>query len=1078
MKTFYKPLLNPISFFGLSYLALFILFTLVPGSIHAQWNTNTSVNLEISTLQVADMESAPTTDGKTWIAFYVQNGGNYDMYAQLIDADGYKLLGSDGMLVNNHVSGSSTWVFNVCVDASNNLIIGMQDERSGPVEAVMYKISEGGSQLWGANGIVLGGGLAPYPATLSTGEVAVVWNETTSNTLNLQKITTSGTLAWSSPIPILVGSSTTTRGQIIGNTAGKFTMVYQKNGFGISTTLYAQMFDNSGTALYSPLQICSETTSAARYYSIAGSADTTYFGYYSSPSNRFNSYLQRINPGGTIPWGMNGSHFNTSNGTNDSYQGQTSISLAAGSGYVWSVCTFSNPNQTQYGVYIQKFTRATGARQFTDGAKVVYAISANSDQECGDLALVNDTPMFMSYDASEKIYATRLDASGNFTWPGNRVEISSTTAAPGSPKMRYGFTPDGPNRCAGSWTEDRGSGYHGYAQGISIGGLIGLTVATQGGAPPTITVPGGTLQMVATVFPTGANQNVTWSIVPGTGSASISTTGLVTAIADGTVYAKAAAVQDPTVKDSLLITISNQVPLAPSVTTVAATNVLGTTATLNGLVNANGASTTVTFDWGLTASYGNTVNATPSTVTGNSVTAVYANLTGLTPLTTYHFRCVGVNSVGPTYGSDLTFTTCQPPDAAGTITGPASVCQGQTGVVYSVPPIANATSYIWTVPIGAAIVGGTGTASITVDFSAGASSGNVTVAGTNSCTTGAGSTLAVTVNTLPVPTISGPSEACAGSANVTYTTEAGMSNYAWTISAGGTIVSGAGTNSIQVQWNSAGAETLTVNYTNAGGCQAQNPTLFDVTVSVLPDPAGPITGDTLLCAGTQGVPYSVETIAGASTYVWILPAGATIVSGTGSNSIVVDYDANAVSGTITVSGNSFCGNGPESSLDVTVNPIPETPVVDSSGFVLTSSAPEGNQWYKDGVVIPGATGQQYTATENGWYFTIVTINGCSSAESNHIYLFVTGIQPHEGPAFSIYPVPNNGRFTVTINSPAGDYTIEVFNVLGIRVFEADNIPVKGIEKRTLDIGHVAPGMYTIILRSKENQAVRQFTVAR
>jgi hypothetical protein len=1076
MKSFTKKSLNPVHFAGIYAIIVFILITLIPGIIFAQWNTNTSVNIPISNLEVADMETAPTTDGKTWIAFYVQNSGNYDMYAQLIDANGYKLLGTNGMLVSSQTSGSATFVFNVCVDAANNLIIANQDERTGTMQAVVYKISQAGTHLWAATGIILGEGLAPYPAVLSTGETVVAWNGA-SNTLNLQKISAAGTTVWSSPITVLVGTSTTTRGQVIGNTGGKFTMVYQKRGFGISTSLYAQMFDNAGTALYTALQICNETTSGARYYSIAGSADTTYFGYYSSTGNRFNSYVQRINPGGTIPWGMNGSNFNTQTGTNDNYQGQTAINVAAGSGYVWSVCTFSDPNQTQYGIYIQKFLRSTGARQFTDLGKVVYAISGNSDQEWGDLALINDTPMFMIEDVNYKLYATRLDASGNFVWPGNRVEISSTTATMGTPKMRNGFTPDGPNRCAGTWTENRGSFYMGYAQGISVGGLIGVVVATQGGVPATITSPGGTLQMVATVFPSTASQTVTWSIVPGTGGATITPTGLVTANLDGTVYAKAVAVQDPTVKDSMLITITGQVPLAPTVVTLAATPVAGVTATINGSVTANNATTTVTFQWGLTTSYSNTVSATPGIVNGTTPTAVLANLTSLTPLTTYHYRCVGVNSVGTTYGLDMTFTTCQPPDAAGSITGPASVCQGQTGVVYSTATIPFATTYVWTVPTGASIVGGIGTNSITVNYANNASSGNVTVAGSNTCTTGTPATLAVTVNTIPIPTITGPAEACVGAANVNYSTEPGMTGYTWTISAGGTIVNGAGTNTIEVQWNTAGPQTLTVNYTNAGGCQAQNPASYSVTVSIIPADAGPITGENSLCAGTQGVPYSVELITGATTYVWTVPAGATIMTGSGTSAITVDFATTAVSGPITVSGNSVCGNGAASSLDVTVKPIPETPVVDSNGFVLTSSAATGNQWYKDGELIVGATGQEYTVEQNGWYWTIVTIDGCSSAESNHIYILVTGTENHNGPDFSIYPIPNNGRFDISITSPVSSTcTLEIYNILGARICQLNDISVNGTFKKTVDLRPIPDGVYHIVLKDSGNQVVRKFIV--
>ena len=637
------------------FLALLGFFTMIPGMIQAQWNTNTSVNMLVSGLPTADIQSAPTSDGKTWIAFYHQNGGNYDMRAQLIDANGYKLLGPDGMLVDNKPSGSATYVFNVCVDLSNNFIIAYQDERTGSLLAVAYKISQAGTHLWSQDGVILGGGLAPYPAALTNGEVVVAWNGDAGNTMNIQKITTGGTLAWPSPVLVTVGSATTTRGQVITNTAGKFTMIYQKGG--MSTTLYAQMFDYSGAALYAPLQICNQASAAYRYYSIISEADTTYFGYYASVGLRFNSFVQRVNPGGTIPWGMNGSNFNTSVASGDNYQMETSINMTPGSSYIWSVCNFCNPNQTVYGVYVQKFLKSTGARQFTDLAKVVYPISASRDQRCGNLEVVADNPMFMSYNAQEKIYVTRLDASGNFVWPGSRVEISSTTASGSTPKMRYGFTPNGPDKFAGTWTEDRGSGYMCYAQGISIGGLIGLEVETQGGVPPTITSSGGTLQMVATVFPSTANQSVTWNIVPVTGTATISSAGLVTAVSNGTVYAKATAVQDITVKDSMMITMSGQTGQPPYVITLAANNISSSVATLNGTVNANNLTTNVFFDWGLTAAYGNTISATPPSVTGTVATPVLVNLSNLQSSTTYHFRVRGVNAAGTSSGADLTFKT-------------------------------------------------------------------------------------------------------------------------------------------------------------------------------------------------------------------------------------------------------------------------------------------------------------------------------------------------------------------------------------------------------------------------------------
>ena len=98
-------------------------------------------------------------------------------------------------------------------------------------------------------------------------------------------------------------------------------------------------------------------------------------------------------------------------------------------------------------------------------------------------------------------------------------------------------------------------------------------------------------------------------------------------------------------------------PVISTVTTTAASSVTSTSATLNGTVNPNGASTTVTFEYGTTTSYGSTITATQSPLTGTTSQSVSASITGLTPGTIYHFRAKATNSVGTSYGTDVTFTT-------------------------------------------------------------------------------------------------------------------------------------------------------------------------------------------------------------------------------------------------------------------------------------------------------------------------------------------------------------------------------------------------------------------------------------
>jgi hypothetical protein len=358
---------------------------------------------------------------------------------------------------------------------------------------------------------------------------------------------------------------------------------------------------------------------------------------------------------------------------------------------------------------------------------------------------------------------------------------------------------------------------------------------------------------------------------------------------------------------------------APTVVTTAATGITISTATMNGTITANGASTTVTFSYGLTSAYGTTVPAVPATVTGNTATAVVAAISGLTCNTLYHYKASGVNSAGTTNGNDMTFTTLGAVSPAGTITGPTSVCKGASGVTYTVPSITGATGYVWSLPTGGTITAGANTNTITVSFSLAATSGNVTVYGTNTCMNGSSSSLAVTLNVLPVPTITGPASACVNSTGNVYTTETGMTAYTWTISAGGVITAGSTTNTITVTWNIAGAQTVSVNYTNGNGCIASSATIKNVTINPLPVPT--ITGLATVCAGTTGVTYTTET--GMTGYTWSVSAGGTITAGSGTSTITVTW---TTAGSKTVSVNytntNGCTGASPTVKTVTVNPLP------------------------------------------------------------------------------------------------------------------------------------------------------------
>ncbi|MDP4115603.1 MAG: hypothetical protein Q8903_05685 [Bacteroidota bacterium] len=105
---------------------------------------------------------------------------------------------------------------------------------------------------------------------------------------------------------------------------------------------------------------------------------------------------------------------------------------------------------------------------------------------------------------------------------------------------------------------------------------------------------------------------------------------------------------------------------------------------------------------------------------------------------------------------DLTGTanvTINPlPVAAGLISGSDAVCQGQSGIIYTLPAVNYATAYNWVLPSGITITSGATTNSITVNIAGTASPGTLIlqVNGTNSCGSGSASNYSVTISLTPV----------------------------------------------------------------------------------------------------------------------------------------------------------------------------------------------------------------------------------------------------------------------------------------------------------------------------------------
>jgi PKD repeat protein len=317
--------------------------------------------------------------------------------------------------------------------------------------------------------------------------------------------------------------------------------------------------------------------------------------------------------------------------------------------------------------------------------------------------------------------------------------------------------------------------------------------------------------------------------------------------------------------------------------------------------------------------------ATNSNGSTNNITLSFA-----TTATSGNLTVIGTNSCGNgTISANYPVTVNPLPADAGMITGPAAVCQGQSGVIYSVSPIANATGYNWTIPTGATITSGANTNLITVNFSATAIGGTITVQGTNGCGTGMISPSFTVTITPPPMAFAGPDATiCEGSA---YTISGAMaSNYSsllWTTSGTGTLINGATLSPTYIHSPAdvaAGSVTLVLTATGITPCAAAASDEMVLTINPLPAAAGIIIGSTSVCQGQDGVSYSVPSIPNATSYVWVYSGtGATISQGT-TNNISINFASNATSGNLTVMGVNSCGNGLVSSpfpVNVNLHPM-------------------------------------------------------------------------------------------------------------------------------------------------------------
>ena len=235
-----------------------------------------------------------------------------------------------------------------------------------------------------------------------------------------------------------------------------------------------------------------------------------------------------------------------------------------------------------------------------------------------------------------------------------------------------------------------------------------------------------------------------------------------------------------------------------------------------------------------------------------------------------------------------------------------------------------------------------------------------------------------------------------------------------------------------------------------------------VIVNHKPQATGVISGDAMVCQAETDVEYTVLPFQGATLYHWILPND--FVGSSDTPSILLSFNAAAQTGTIGVFGSNECGNSDTIYKQIDVIEKPLTPVITLVGNTLISNYSMGNQWYDENGLISNATNQEYVVTQNGEYYSIVTINGCSSDPSNRINVTLSKIDNHDAATFvNVYPSPFSYEINIQIDGTGDVANFDIYNALGQIVYQGE--VVKNTMVNTINFPR---GVYFIKLVNKDN----------
>jgi hypothetical protein len=462
---------------------LFLLTLATTVTTQAQWTTDLSANTAVRAVTAGEAAvplMADGPEGSTYVCWFENGSGDYQLRMQRLDAGGNKLWADEGLLISDHPQNSAIFRYDLKSDADGKAVVAFQDERTGTLDVVAYKIAPDGTFIWGPDGVELPSpgttGLAPSIATLSNGNTAISWNmDSTPRSVGVQLVDPDGALLLATPI-VVSAAVNLTNFRPVATSDGGFLLFYgvSAGGFGLPPwVLHAQRYDAVGTPVWAnPVQVSSKSIAFFHYpNAVPDGHDGFYVAFNTSnPDNASltDVYLQRVRGNGTL-WSAEGTRLDDSN-TTQKFTGGRGVAWVNDNSGMMVALQVTDINQAQSGISVQRVDTA-GVRQLGDQAPTVLAVGAQAVQPW-DVSATGDGALILHATTAgfnqTTLAATRVALDGTAMWDPAQQDIC--TLSSGKDDMRLSGLQNG--QMVAVWQDGR------TPAGIYAQNITGLDIGT------------------------------------------------------------------------------------------------------------------------------------------------------------------------------------------------------------------------------------------------------------------------------------------------------------------------------------------------------------------------------------------------------------------------------------------------------------------------------------------------------------------------------------------------------------------------------------------------------------------------